>query len=144
MTHEDAGHYAAKHPGAELDPEIEKLLKKKIIGGRISCENAHAVAGALKLSPRRVGIAIDLLEARIMDCQLGLFGSSVQMPEMPLSADTQASLCQAVKDALVKDRLPCAAAWNIAARLGVERIVVRAECERLKVKIKGCQLGAFA
>jgi len=144
MTHEDAGHYAAKHPGEELDPEIEKLLNAKITAGRISCENAHAVAGSLRVSPRRVGIAIDLLEARIMDCQLGLFGSSVQLPETELSPAAEKLLHQAVEATLVQGRLPCAVAWKIAETLGIAKIVVRAACDRMNIKVNRCQLGAFA
>jgi len=144
MTHEDAGHYAAKHPGVELDPEIGRQLKDKIHDGLVACADAHAVATALRVSPRRVGIAIDLLEARIMDCQLGLFGSSVKPPATSLSADAQAALRQAVMDALVQGRLPCAAAWKIAGRLGIAKIVVRMECDRLNIKVNHCQLGAFA
>jgi hypothetical protein len=39
--------------------------------------------------------------------------------------------------------LSCAAAWEIADRLGVKRLEVGAACENLKIKVKPCQLGAF-
>ena len=75
MGHEDAGHYAAKHPqGTRANPDIEKRLKERIADGRIGCAAAHAVAGELGVPPSEVGVAIDLLEARIEKCQLGLFG----------------------------------------------------------------------
>jgi len=143
MTHEDAGHYGEKHPGAQLDPEIAKKLKEKISDGRISCGDAHAVAAALKISPRNVGIAIDLLEAHIVDCELGLFGSGVRQPEGGLSAETEKLLSQAVEAALVQDRLPCAAAWKIAETLGIARVAVKAACDRMNIKINRCQLGTF-
>ena len=143
MTHEDEGHYGEKHPGVKLDPEIAKKLKEKINDDRISCADAHAVAAALKVSPHTVGVAIDLLEARIVDCELGLFGSGVEEPADRLSAGTQAALRQAVAAALVQGRLPCAAAWKIAETHGIARIVVGKECDRMNTKINRCQLGTF-
>jgi len=143
MTHEDEGHYGEKHPGAELDPEIAKRLKTKTREGRISCEDAHAVAAALKVSPRNVGIAIDLLEARIVDCELGLFGSGVPQPKGGLSAEAEKLLRQAVEAALVQGRLPCAAAWKIADTLGIAKIALKPVCDRMNIKINRCQLGTF-
>lgn len=143
MTHEDAGHYGEKHPGAERDPEIEKQVKEKIHEGRISCADAHAVAAALRVSPRNVGIAIDLLEARIVECELGLFGSGVQQSETELSAEAEKLLQQAVESALVQGRLPCAAAWKIADKQGIARIAVKLACDRMNIKINRCQLGTF-
>jgi hypothetical protein len=143
MTHEDQGHYGEKHPGAKLDPEIAKKLKEKISDGRISCGDAHAVAAALKVSPRTVGIAIDLLEAHIVDCELGLFGSGVQQPEGELSAEAEKLLRQAVEAALVQGRLSCAAAWNIAKKLGIAKVAVKLACDRMSIKINRCQLGTF-
>ncbi len=143
MTHEDAGHYGEKHPGAELDPEIAKKLKEKINNGRISCADAHAVAAALKVPPRNAGITIDLLEAHIVDCELGLFGSGVQQPESELSAEAEKLLRQAVTAALVQGRLPCAAAWEIAERLGIAKIAVKLAGDRMSIKINRCQLGTF-
>jgi len=143
MTHEDAGHYGEKHPGAERDPEIEKQVKQKISSGRISCADAHAVASALKVSPQKVGVAIDLLEAHIVDCELGLFGSGLQQPAGELSAEAEGLLRQAVEEALAQGRLPCAAAWKIAETLGIAKVAVKLACNRMNIKINQCQLGTF-
>ena len=79
MAHEDAGHYAAKHPeGTEVDPAINQELQQKVIAGKISCAAAHTIAGALNVAPKQVGTAIDLMEARIQKCQMGLFGYQPQ------------------------------------------------------------------
>lgn len=143
MTHEDAGHYGEKHPGVELDPEIEKQVKQKTRGGRITCADAHGVAAVLKVSPRKVGMAIDLLEAHIVDCELGLFGSGVQQPETDLSGESEKLLHQAVEAALVQGRLPCAAAWKIAETQGIAKVAVKLACDRMNIKINRCQLGTF-
>ena len=71
MAHEDAGHYAAKHPtGTELNSRIAEQLTAHAVDGRISCAVAHKIAEALQVSPQEVGVAIDLLEIRINLCQL--------------------------------------------------------------------------
>jgi len=45
--------------------------------------------------------------------------------------------------AMVDERLPCAAAWDIAAQAGISKMALSAACEALGIKIKPCQLGAF-
>jgi hypothetical protein len=41
------------------------------------------------------------------------------------------------------DRLPCAAAFQIAADFKLAKIRISSACEKLKIKISACQLGAF-
>jgi len=40
-------------------------------------------------------------------------------------------------------RLPCAAVFQIAADFKLAKIRVSSACEKLKIKISACQLGAF-
>jgi len=75
MTHEDAGHYAAKHTvGTEPAAEITEAVRDKIKDGHISCAAMHKIASDLKKTPAEVGVAVDLIEARLNKCQMGLFG----------------------------------------------------------------------
>ncbi|MBW2650282.1 MAG: hypothetical protein JRC66_04570, partial [Deltaproteobacteria bacterium] len=75
MTHEDAGHYAAKHAaGTRTDPGVEEAVRDKIKDGHITCASAHKIALDLEVTPAEVGVAVDLMEARLSRCQLGLFG----------------------------------------------------------------------
>jgi len=143
MTHENAGHYAAKHPGAALNPHLAAKLKEKIIAGRITCGAAHATARDLKVSPGEVGVAIDLLEARIVQCQLGLFGEGGPQTGAGTSGDATDSLEPAIRAALVQGRLPCAAAWKIAESFHIAKNKVKDACDRLNIKINSCQLGSF-
>ncbi len=77
MTHEDAGHYAAKHSKETvLDERIAGEIRKTIKDGKVSCAAAHRIAEELGVTPAEVGVTIDLLEARIERCQLGLYGYS--------------------------------------------------------------------
>ena len=53
------------------------------------------------------------------------------------------SIAEAVRGALVKGQLPCASAFVIAERLGVEPLRVGQEADALGVRLSKCQLGLF-
>ena len=143
MTHEDTGHYAGKRRGVKLDERIAAKLKEKISQDRISCAEAHGIAAELNVAPAEVGTAIDLLEARIIKCQLGLFGHGREKNIPTLSEKVNPEIEQAVKSALVNNRISCATSWEIASRFNISRPMMAAVCESMKVKVSPCQLGAF-
>jgi len=144
MGHEDAGHYAAKHPeGTRPDPEIKEKLQQKIVDGKVTCAAAHTIAVELQVAPEKVGIAIDLMEARIQKCQLGLFG---YQPEKRIvkPAATPASAVETAIDAhLVDKRIACKDCWEIADLLGKKKMEISSVCESMGIKVNKCQLGAF-
>jgi len=144
MTHEDAGHYAKKHPeGTTLQPEIAEALKSKQTDGKISCAAAHAVADQLNISPAEVGITIDLMEYRLLKCQLGMYGYDAEKPiTIPLK-DSFPQLEEKIRQAAVNNRISCKACWDIADASGEKRLTAAKICESLKIKISPCQLGAF-
>ena len=144
MTHEDAGHYAAKHPEAKINPQVAEAIAEKEKDGRITCAAAHAIAQRLSISPQVVGVNIDLLEKRILHCQMGLFGHPPETSKAitPMEQVSQ-ELEQAIRGALVDNRLTCKAAWDLADKTGLSRMDLASACEALAVKIKKCQLGAF-
>jgi hypothetical protein len=84
-----------------------------------------------------------MLNINIVQCQLGLFGLDGKQKKVKAAPSVAPDLEAAIRKALVNGRLPCAAAWEIAARLDVKRLDVCAACENLKIKVKPCQLGAF-
>ena len=96
-----------------------------------------------ELTPAEIGQALDLLEIPISKCQLGLFGyspvSRIIKPAESVAEDLEAAIRAAMSD----DRLPCAAAFQIAAGFKLAKIRVSSACEKLKIKISACQLGAF-
>ena len=53
--------------------ELEKTLRKRAKGGRISCRNALAIAKETGTPPAKVGAMLDDLEIKITKCQLGCF-----------------------------------------------------------------------
>lgn len=144
MTHEDAGHYAAKHPaGTVPDPAIAAAVQDRARDGRLSCTVAHAVAAELEVAPAAVGAVVDLLELRLTHCQLGLFGYRPRSKVLQAADEVPAPLAAALRGAAENGRISCVRCWETAAALGLKRMAAAAACERLGLKIKPCQLGAF-
>jgi hypothetical protein len=133
--------FADKHPPGTIVPEkVHQAVRDHMFDQGISCGSAHQICVRLNASPQEAGIAIDLQEGRIRRCQLGLFGHSA--PIEPAQSVTP-ELKGAIEEALVDGRLSCANAWRIADAAGLPRLAVGQACERLKIKINQCQLGAF-
>ena len=143
MAHEDAGNYAGKRHGVKLNETIAAKIRERVSENKISCAEAHSIAAELNTTPSDVGTAIDLLEVRIIKCQLGLFGYG-NMKNIPaLSDKINPEIESAIKLSLVNERLPCSTAWEIAKRFTVAKNMISAVCEVMKIKISPCQLGAF-
>ena len=144
MTHEDAGHYAAKHPkGVEADPKVAEQIRQRLSDNHITCAAAHAVAADFSLPPSQIGMTIDLLEARIVKCQMGLFGYSPQKNIVTPASRVSSELKNSLEAKLENGRISCKHCWEIASRLGIQKLDVAGACETMGIKIKPCQLGAF-
>jgi hypothetical protein len=143
MAHEDKGKYFKKHPaGTSVSDKLKEAVLKSAKENNISCKAAEKIAQTTGFSLGDVGVAIDMLNINIAQCQLGLFGLDGKK-KVPPAPSVAPDLEAAIRKALVDRRLSCAAAWEIADRLGVKRLEVGAACENLKIKVKPCQLGAF-
>ena len=143
MSHQDTGHYAKKHPGKKLDLQIAQAVKQKITDGKITCAAAHKVASELGIPPNEIGLAIDLLELRIIKCQLGLFGYGPQKRIVNPAKNISPQFKKAIMADLINNRLSCICSWEIAKKMGIAKIDVSAACEKLQIKISSCQIGAF-
>lgn len=144
MTHKDKGRFARKHPpGTTAAPEVCRAVRDKMTDGSITCAAAHAIAVQFKCAPRDIGIAIDLQEAQLRKCQLGLFGHGPARKAVQPAETVPSQLESEIERALVDGRLSCAEAWRIADAAGLRRAVVAEACEKLGIKISQCQLGAF-
>jgi len=142
MTHADTGNYAAKHPGHTVPEQLRKEIAERSCKQQLSCRQAHQLADKLAIRPIDIGRALDLLEIRLVGCQLGLFDSSRDKPPVtprPPSPELE----QALRNALIEERLSCWSAWHLADRFEMGKKELTAVCEYLKIKIKPCQLGAF-
>jgi len=144
MTHEDRGHYAKKHPpNRQVNPEVAEEVKKRAAGGEISCTEAFRLVKDLGVPVGEIGFTLDMLEVRIVKCQLGLFGYGPQKKIVKPAETVSPQLRKAILDDLVNGRLPCAKAWEIAERFRIPKMDVSSACEALNIKIRPCQLGSF-
>ncbi len=144
MTHEDAGHYAAKHPDGKTDPAIADAIDNNTSKVKITCAAAHKIAEQLNVTPETVGMNVDLLEKRISKCQLGLFGYGAGKTKAVKPADNVSDEIEAlIRSHLEDDKLSCAMAWKIAGQLNLKKMDISFACETLDIRIAKCQLGAF-
>ena len=144
MTHEDAGHYAAKHAaGTRPALAIEEAVRDKIKDGHITCPAMHKIASDLKTTPAEVGMAVDLMEARLSRCQLGLFGYTPDRRIVKPASEVSPELEETIGKSLVDGRIRCLSCWEIAKEFGIARMDVASACEALHIRISSCQLGAF-
>ena len=144
MTHEDAGHYAAKHPeGLKPDAKIAEAVEQKVSDKRITCAAAFQIAEKLDVAPARVGTTLDLMEIRLSKCQMGLFGYGPQKKIVKPSENVSPELAEAIKESAADNCITCESCWAVAQKIGCARLEASGACEALKVKIFSCQLGAF-
>jgi hypothetical protein len=146
VTHRDEGHYAEKHGArTQLEQVIADAIRKVSAEGKVSCPEAFRIAEEMDIEPSAVGRALDLLEMKITQCQLGLFGHERGRHLIVEPAETVSlELEKALRADLVNGRLPCAAAWEIAKRFGLPKIGITAACEKLHIRMGQCQLGTFS
>ena len=144
MTHSDEGRYAAKHaPGRNPDEKIAAVVRSKAREGELACAEAEQIGAETGAAMAEVGRTVDLMEVRINRCQLGLFGYAAEGKIVRPDNTVAPELEKDIRSRLSDGRLPCTAAWEIAAERKVPRMKVSSACEALKIKIKPCQLGAF-
>jgi len=144
MTHEDAGHYKAKHaPGSSVDPDLEKAVREKVSENGITCAAAHKIAEAFAIDPLEVGKALDLMEIRLHKCQLGLFGYKPEKRIIKPAPHVSPALADRLRSASPEGRIACSAVWQVADQFGISRLETAAACEALDLKVTPCQLGAF-
>jgi hypothetical protein len=143
MAHEDKGHYADKHPDREIDPVIVNKLEHLADQGRLPCTAAHRAASDLTVSPEEIGIQADLMELRIIQCQLGLFGHEPETKRIDPSIEVSDDLWAHIENNSIDGRLSCKASWDIAKKFKVSRLDMGSACEKINIRIKPCQLGAF-
>ena len=143
MGHQDKGHFAAKHKDRQINKTIAEKLKTLSVNNCLTCAVAHQAAKELNISPLEIGVQTDLLEYRITECQLGLFGYGNPKkkidPEIEISPELNERLDRANRDG----RISCLECWDIAKLLKIKRFDLGSACEKKNIRIKPCQLGSF-
>ncbi len=126
-----------------MDERIAAAIRERVDGGKLRCMDAFGIAEELSVMPLDVGEVVDALGMRLARCQMGLFGYGDPKSIVQPAEHVAPELEQAIHGGLVGERLPCAEAWAIAARLGIPKLEVANAAEKLGVRIRQCQLGAF-
>ena len=144
MTLGKSKQFADKHgPHAKPDSLIQAEILKYGKNNELPCAVAFEIAKKLRIAVDLVGITADLIDFRLVKCQLGLFGYHSKKKLITPNTQIDPDLKDAVLEALINEQLPCKSAWEIASRFNIRKMAVSGLCEALKVKIKPCQIGAF-
>lgn len=132
----------------EPDERILGAVRDRLEGGRLSCKAAMDAAEELGCQPIEVGCTADIARLRLTRCQLGLFGfpghakgwAAAGVERLPAPAELEDLLVEA-RD--TRGFVTCLELWRHADRLAVARIHAGHVAERLGVRVRSCQLGAF-
>lgn len=125
------------------DKSIEEAVLRQSKDGELSCAEAFMICRQNNVSPDIVGKCADARKIKLVKCQLGLFGYYPEKKMVKPASDVAAELKFVIEGALVAGRLPCASAWKIAEKFHAGKMDVSSACEKMGIKIKPCQLGAF-
>jgi len=131
-----------------VDKRLEEAVRSQMKDGTIACASAFAVAKKSSADPLLIGKTADVLQIHLSHCQLGLFGfpghakgwNSAKVAEIPAPEGLEAAIRSALGPA---GELTCGAAWELADRFHVSRILIGYITDKLKIRIHKCQLGAF-
>jgi len=144
MSDHGSKSYRDKHgPGATPDSAIEQAIVERSKDGELPCALAFEIARVLGVPPREVGVTLDLLNTRLVKCQLGLFGYKPKKKIASPLTDVSSDLKSRIIEAESGKKLSCRKVWEIAESSGLRKMTVSNACEALGIKIKPCQLGAF-
>ncbi len=143
MGHQDKGQFAAKHKGRNIIGDIANKIKSMADNGNITCSAAHQISKSLNQPPSEIGIQIDLLELRIIECQLGLFGYSNGKKKIDPNIEIPSELDSRLETSARNGKISCVSCWDIASNLKIKRLDLGSACEKKNIRIKPCQLGSF-
>jgi hypothetical protein len=130
-------------PEAKPDPKIQEQVLRLTKTDELACAVAFKITEKLGVEPSEVGKTADLMEYRLVKCQLGLSGYKPERSIVKPVEPEDKKITEAIERGLVDSCLPCKTAWEIASEFSARKMAVSSACEALGVKIKPCQLGAF-
>ena len=135
--------------GAEkVEEGLAAAVRGRLKNGLLPCAEAFNLAEELSLPRAEVGRAADVLEVHLTTCQLGLFGYPGKSKYWETTARTEQIVHGALEEAVLATRdktniISCEALLAIAQRFGLPPWQAGFAADRLGVRIKRCQLGAF-
>jgi hypothetical protein len=126
-----------------MEESVKQELKALAKGKGIPCQEAWDFATSRKMTRQAVGNAMDELEIKVLDCQLGCFGSTKATHEELKGKSIAELIRREVAASLEDGRLPCAVAHSIARKLTVTSREVGDTATLMSVKVSQCQIGCF-
>jgi hypothetical protein len=144
MARQKGKSFVEKHgPDAKPDNLIKNEILKRTHKNEIPCAVAFEIAETLQVPAHAVGMTVDLMNYKLVKCQLGLFGYQPEKKIVKSQDPVAEDLKNAIYDALDQGKLSCKKAWEIALRFKIHKMKVSGACESMGIKVKPCQLGAF-
>ncbi len=144
MTRDKGQKFSEKHgSGATVESSIKDKIMEHAKENKLPCAVAFKIGAQLKKTPAEIGKTLDLMDFGIIKCQLGLFGYTPNKKIVKSELPENPELVEAIRAALIDEKLSCQAAWEIADKFKIAKLKVSNACEALNIKIKPCQLGAF-
>ncbi len=136
--------FADKHrPDEKPDSLIKYEILQHSLNNELSCASALLIAKKLNVSPAKVGMIADSINCRLIKCGMGLFGYKPDKKIVKPVKTANQNLKNTIINNLVKGRLECKIALDIASSFKVNKMTVSGICEDMNIKINECQLGAF-
>jgi hypothetical protein len=133
-------------PPSRGDTErLTAAISARLREGRLPCAEAFRLAQEWEMMPLEVAEQTESQGVRLGWCQLGLFTGAVKGEKgWPAGTfEVPVEVQSAITAALEEGGLPCARAWGVAKRLGLERLEVGRAANAMGVWIVRCQLGCF-
>jgi len=143
MGHQDRDNYVKRHPGVQLDQRLAGPIKQASDNGTLACASAHRLAKIQHCSPKQIGTQADLLELRIAQCQLGLFGHAKGKKNFNPDAHMTQQLKDRIFECQSDGKIACRTCWELAKEFKMSKLDMGSACEQLEIRIKPCQLGVF-
>lgn len=126
-----------------MPANLEETIRTSATENRLPCPKAFEIARELKVSRREVGDAVNRLEIRLIDCQLGCFGLDKSRHTDLAAMEIDPALVAEVVKSSVMGQIPCPVAFQVAAKCKVTTKDVGDAATRQKIRITNCQLGCF-
>ena len=127
----------------DTDQALVEEINASLTEGRLPCPMAFKAARKLSIIPRTVGDKADELGIKVSNCQLGCFGKEKATHEELIDMQIAPAVAEAVNKSLVKGKIPCKTAWDIARKLKISRRKVGDTASKLDIRVFDCQLGCF-
>jgi hypothetical protein len=128
---------------SQTDQNFLEHIKTRLQSGKLPCAVAFDIAEQNQISMHTIGQVVNTEDIRLSKCQLGLFGYPPDNKIIEPLNSIKPELKQVIQSTQKNNEIKCAEIWEIARNLGYRKLHVSCACESLKLKIRGCQLGAF-